>query len=300
MDTTDCPRCGEGMASQDEFCVTCGLPRDSRLALLPTTASLEAGRRNAVWLDAHPEHRRQVPIATVPPPGTAVRPPDLAAFRNPEWPGRWAEIGLALLALVCAIDVGLDLWHLSVLGRDLSDPANAQAYLDSVDRLHGIAIAVLLAWLTCAVTFIAWMRRSYRNLRAVGAGQRFKPGWAVGGWFVPFLNLWRPKQLVNDIWRGSDPGAPPMLPANAYERAPVPRTITLWWALFLVGNLVAGRLWRAPLDTVADERAFIQRDLAGTAIHIVALILALVVVRSLTRRQQARAQSLAALPAAPA
>jgi hypothetical protein len=288
------------MASQDEFCVTCGLPRDSRLALLPTTASLEAGRRNAVWLDAHPEHRRQVPIATVPPPATAVRPPDLAAFRNPEWPGRWAEIGLALVALVLVLDVGFDFWHLSVLNRDLADPANAQAYLDSEDRLDALAIADGVTSLICAITFVIWTRRAYRNLPTVGAGQRFKPGWAVGGWFVPFLNLWRPKQIVNDIWRASDPGGPPSLHPTQYEHTPVPRLITLWWALLLVGNAVTGRLWRMPIDTVAHERAFTERHLAGSAIDVVAVLLALVVVRSLTRRQQARAQSLAALPAAPA
>jgi hypothetical protein len=52
-------------------------------------------------------------------------------------------------------------------------------------------------------------RRAYRNLPALGAeSPRFSSGWAVGAWFVPFLNLVRPKQIMDDIWRASDPALP--------------------------------------------------------------------------------------------
>jgi Domain of unknown function (DUF4328) len=293
MQTTSCPRCGEAGAAEDEFCATCGLPRDPKSALLPTPASFEAAQRNAGWLEAHPEDRQSDPIEPIAPD---VRPPDLATFRDPEWAGRWAEIGLALAAVACVMQVGFDLWHLSILDRDLTDPANAQSYLDSVSRLKGMGIGALLTLLICAVTFVIWTRRAYRNLPAVGAAQRFRPGWAVGGWVVPVLNLWRPKQVINDIWRAGDPDAPSMLTTARYEHMPVPRTITLWWALFLIGNFVGGRLWRMPTDTLAHDRAFTERDLLSSAIDVVALGLALMVVRSLTRRQQARARSLAALP----
>ncbi len=31
--------------------------------------------------------------------------------------------------------------------------------------------------------------------------RRYGHGWAIGGWFVPILNFWRPMQVVNDVWR---------------------------------------------------------------------------------------------------
>ena len=288
METEPCARCGEAMAHDIEFCPRCGLARDPRQAMLPTPGALAAGRRNAEWLNAHPEDRPAVALGWG---------PNLSAYRDPEWPGRWAEIGLALLALAMLIEVVFDVWHLSVLGRDLSQPANAQAYLDSNDRLDAIAIATSLGWLLCAVTFVIWTRRAYRNLPAIGAAQRFKPGWAVGAWFVPVLNLWRPKQIVNDIWRTGDPQAPRVLPASRYTDQRVPLTITCWWVLFIAGNLVVRLLLTTRVDTLADERLFTERDLAGSGVDVVTLLLALVVVRSLTRRQQARARALAAAPA---
>lgn len=280
----DCQRCREPSAPADEFCPRCGLARDPRAALLATPGALSASHRNAAWLDAHPEHRQSAADG----PG-----PDLSAFRDPEWPGRWAEIGLVLLAIASLCEIAFDLWHLSILGRDLGDPANAQAYLDSTDRLDAMAIAIGIASLVCAITFVVWTRRAYRNLPAIGAVQRFKPGWAVGAWFVPVLNLWRPKQVINDIWRTGDPDAPRVLAASRYEHLRVPRAITAWWLLFILGNLADRLLWNASVDTVAHERASTQRDLTSSAIDIVTLALAFAVVRLLTRRQQARARALA-------
>jgi hypothetical protein len=34
---------------------------------------------------------------------------------------------------------------------------------------------------------------------------RWSAGWAIGAWFVPVLSLVRPKAILNDIWRASDP-----------------------------------------------------------------------------------------------
>ena len=30
-------------------------------------------------------------------------------------------------------------------------------------------------------------------------------GWAIGPWFVPILNLFRPWQIAVETWEGSDP-----------------------------------------------------------------------------------------------
>ena len=57
-----------------------------------------------------------------------------------------------------------------------------------------------------------WMFRAYNNVDAVAPGaRRYDGGWAIGSWFVPILNLFRPKQIINDIWRAAtgSPTRPP-------------------------------------------------------------------------------------------
>ena len=50
------------------------------------------------------------------------------------------------------------------------------------------------------VAFLVWFSRAYRNLDALDLPRRYGTGWAIGGWFVPFLNFARPKQVADDIW----------------------------------------------------------------------------------------------------
>lgn len=57
----------------------------------------------------------------------------------------------------------------------------------SLDSFIGIAIMVV---------FLCWVYRANYNCRQWGAaGMRFTPGWSVGWFFVPIMNLFRPLQV---------------------------------------------------------------------------------------------------------
>ncbi len=84
---------------------------------------------------------------------------------------------------------------------------------------------------------IAWTSRLYRNLSALGVGRlRYTEGWAIGAWFIPFFNLVRPKQILNDIWRGSGPADG----EHWRDRAVTP-LLHWWWGLWIL----AAVLWRS-------------------------------------------------------
>jgi hypothetical protein len=74
------------------------------------------------------------------------------------------------------------------------------------------------------VLFIRWTRQGYRNADIVAPGvRRFGHGWAIGAWFTPFLAVWRPKQIVNDIYAaGHDPAGPPADPSGPEAVRPKP------------------------------------------------------------------------------
>jgi len=65
---------------------------------------------------------------------------------------------------------------------------------DARQRLIGVFEIVLL--IGAAVTFLVWFHRVDKNLSALGGRDlKYTPGWAMGGFFVPFLNLVRPSQV---------------------------------------------------------------------------------------------------------
>jgi eukaryotic-like serine/threonine-protein kinase len=69
-----------------------------------------------------------------------------------------------------------------------------------------IALRQGAMWVACAIAFISWMHRAYSNFDALpNAHRRWATGWSIGAWFVPILNAFRPKQIINDIWRSGRP-----------------------------------------------------------------------------------------------
>lgn len=149
-----------------------------------------------------------------------------------------------------------------------------------------------------AVAFLFWFSRAYRNLRALGAGGlRYGHGWAVGAWFVPILNIWRPKQIANDIWRASDPDLPPQARLD-WEGEPVPILFLAWWLSYLATGFLYSGSSRLAIraDTLDELQEMNTLFLVADLVSILAGVLALVVVRRTTRRQSARAARLGVAP----
>jgi serine/threonine-protein kinase len=166
---------------------------------------------------------------------------------------------------------------------------------------------VQAAWfLVTAGLWLGWFRRAYLNLPALGARRlRYRPWWAVGAWLLPVFSLFRPKQLLNDIWRASDPDLPPDQ-ADAWRRRPVAELLGWWWLAFLASVLVRSITTEA-VHSAADlmllgllpERldrfqASAGMQIAADLLTVVCGLLALRVVGRTTTRQHDRATRLAA------
>ena len=172
----------------------------------------------------------------------------------------------------------------------------SDADIDANDaRQTAVGIAQFALLVVAAFIFIRWFHRAYRNLIALGAGElRFTPGWAIGGWFVPILNLWRPKQIANDVWRGSDPTYETGFLVWRHRGAPA--VFAVWWGLFLVANWSSQVALRLSLtaDDLSQLRNATTAYLVADGTDALAALAAIVVVRRTTARQEERARRVAA------
>lgn len=55
-----------------------------------------------------------------------------------------------------------------------------------------------LVTIGAVVLLLVWQFRAARAARALGYPARHRPGWGVGSWFVPVVNLWFPYQAIRD------------------------------------------------------------------------------------------------------
>jgi uncharacterized protein DUF4328/uncharacterized protein DUF2510 len=224
-------------------------------------------------------------------PGTPSPPPPYRPL------GTLARVVVLLLAayfVVTAIGVVSDWMELELINRVTEDQAAvSQAELDASDARQGlIGILQLLIYLVTGVMFIIWFRRAYRNLVAWGTESlRFEAGWTVGGWLVPFLNLVRPKQIMNDLWRATAPELP-VEPGIAWKHVRVPLVVHAWWLLFLLSlavGIVASNLGGEASTLEEFRRAGIV-TLLSDALILPAAVLACLVVNQITQRQRERAK----------
>jgi hypothetical protein len=208
-----------------------------------------------------------------------------------------AALLVVLLLDLAAFAVGLS--ERSLLQRIRDGEAVTPSELDASDtRVALFAVLQTLAYVATVVLFLLWFHRAYRNLPVVGAHElRYRTSAALWAWFVPFLNLFRPKQIANDIWRGSDPDAPPARGIEWRQR-PLPWFYLPWWAFWLVSQLVYNYAFRVSLidpivtepgDVIDRELEVNQAYLFADALSAAAAILATIVVHRVTRREHTAA-----------
>jgi hypothetical protein len=77
---------------------------------------------------------------------------------------------------------------------------------ETSDLINGItAIVRTLISVVAGILFLVWTYRIVKNAHLISFRPlRFSPGWAIGYYFIPILNLFRPYQALSDARRASD------------------------------------------------------------------------------------------------
>lgn len=152
-----------------------------------------------------------------------------------------------------------------------------------------IAILQLPIFISTVIFFLIWLHRSYKNLDPLGARHlEHTPGWAVGYWFIPILNLFKPFQVVRDIWNESDPDVDPEM-GFLSGGGGTPALLGVWWALWLSSNIIANASSRMDM-TASGEFGSVSTTVYGVAsiLTMFAAIAAIKVVTGITQRQEDR------------
>lgn len=213
-----------------------------------------------------------------------------------------AQILCALLVLVSAVHWIAAGYHLGEVQQ--LDAIRLGAELQARERIAHteagriLGVAQLGTTALVALLFLPWLFHARVNVRALGVRRlQFGREWAYLCFLVPGLNLFRPYQVVSEIWRGSDPSTNDPL---AWRQRSMPKLVLAWWI-----TLVA---WIA-LETLAalliEQASGLSRirlahilSLAGNGSAALSASLAYFMVSRLSHAQEAkwRAYGDAAVP----
>jgi len=167
---------------------------------------------------------------------TSMLPPFVPTRRSVRFLGAL----FVLSAAISWIAVGYDFSELRLVTLDLrnGEEISMETRLAHISAGTIVGRAQLLLLSITGLAFLIWLHRVRVNVRALGV-RRLTYGreWTILGFLVPFLNVFRPYQVVREIWRASDPSTgDPM----AWKTIPAPSILAVWWGLFVAYFLLEG------------------------------------------------------------
>lgn len=140
---------------------------------------------------------------------------------------------------------------------ELTTASSAYAIVGLVDGL--------LALIT-VVFFSMWIYRAAANVVAAGIpGFEYTPSWAVGWFFVPIANLFRPFSAMRQIWNASHGEQGERLNhANGL--------LAFWWGCWIISNIASNISFRMTFNPSSPE-SLLEGQQVGLVAAIVSLAL---------------------------
>jgi len=158
---------------------------------------------------------------------------DRYQFRSPTGMRNGLLILTGVLAIMHIVMIVSNFSQQSLLnkfknGFYAANPQQAEIDGQANDERHNsLTILQLVLSGVFVLTYFFWKYRVNANTWAMGArGMKITPGWAVGWYFVPFMNLARPYQAMQEIWKASTS-------PSDWQRQPASSLVGFWWFFYL-------------------------------------------------------------------
>ncbi|WP_134121217.1 DUF4328 domain-containing protein [Kribbella kalugense] len=220
-------------------------------------------------------------------PSQASRVPLDRWFSSERAMGVGASILIGLVTVTTWATAWSDWFSYRTLKTYGADPQK----LDEASLISGsLGIISAIALFAAAAVFIVWLWRVRWNAEMFCRGEhRFTRGWVLGCWLVPVVNLWYPKQVVDDIVAASDPRTDPHTPE--LKNIPGTQLVWAWWITWVIG-LVSGNIVQrgvlAGASQLGDLRTNVILSTVSALFTTGAAVLAVILIQRIDELQSTR------------
>jgi hypothetical protein len=217
--------------------------------------------------------------------------------------GQRAKYAILMIWIVLGLEL-VSLWS-SYLQYDLLQSITNGAELSAIaadandNRQILIGVLYMIAFIISAITFIQWFRRAYYNLQS-RVTLSTTDEWAAGSWFVPVYNLYKPYQMMVELYRETKK----LLLEKELIRTSALGTgiLGVWWTLWIINNIGGNISFRLYLraDTLEEIRTSTIIDMAVSFIGIPLALVAIKVIKNYANIEETLYDYLYRLPDEPA
>lgn len=174
-----------------------------------------------------------------------------------------AQIAVALIWIVMSIEILalISGYFQYDLLKFVSDGGNVTVEEASANdnRESLIGLLYVVVFVISGITFIRWFRRAYFNLHQMVDNLSHTEGWAAGAWFVPFVNLYRPYQIMKEMHEVSM-GLISRSGLELNSKLSLER-LSFWWTFWIINSILGQILFRITLKAETIEQLIISTQL---------------------------------------
>jgi len=138
------------------------------------------------------------------------------------------------------------------------------------------------------IAFLMWFYRARCNLdRARLTGFKYTPKWTIISFFIPLVNIYRPLQIMQELWSGSK-FLSRTTNAESWQKVQPGKLVSLWWGMTMltfVMDRVVGYFWRQS-DTPGSFLSSLYITILADVVNIVAAYIAIKLIQEVTDLQE--------------
>lgn len=167
-----------------------------------------------------------------------------------------AYLALALIAIILILEI-ISLYfefqqHDLITKISLGYEYSNETIENNDNRLNFMASVLKLANLISIITFISWFYRAYNNLNSHLGSVNYNISWSIWGWFLPIMNLFRPFNIMSELYRKTTEYLQKNLQTPIISSWKL--ILGLWWTFWLLRMFAGQILKRMELASITIDQ----------------------------------------------
>jgi hypothetical protein len=181
-------------------------------------------------------------------------------------------IDIAVIALVM---IG-DLWSAGVLkdidaGRITAD----QSTISTMEFWDSFAKGMILTMIGVGLGLVKWLNTCYSYAKdAIGASGFKNEGWTTGGWIIPIFNMFKPYQVINEIYKA---GNPTYAIPDGWKKQSGSGLLLTWWIFWVVTHFIGWIVGKQMLKSAIRDDMTLQQSIGMIEFHTFFCFMSLII-----------------------
>lgn len=173
------------------------------------------------------------------------------------------------IRIAIGLHIAVDLLLIAVVSLLLTQLQNPEmaTLRFAVGLVSLLSLAMMLSIVPLTIALMLWLHRARANLADFGLTDlAYSPGWTIGSFFVPIVNLAVPFRSMRELYNRSHG-------EDVYQSLATVPDVSSWWTSFVTGATIQLGLLFMSLVSVFTNAYFTTPPLANAAMNILGIFL---------------------------